>query len=230
MNRTVFWDLDETLVFNTAFTDARREFCELMAHTGFSQHEADQTMEFIDSAAAKVHGFGDKHRFGNSMVETYQELCLRHKTQTKNKVMTACHKIGMDAHNKPVQRLPNVEDTLKLVRHLGYNQYIVTKGNVQIQEDKIFSSKLDKLVEGWFVYDQKTITEMYDVLKATKSAARYSYFIGNSPKSDVNPAYLAGMGAIYIPYATTWVAELEDLESGVIVVDNVSEVPDVISR
>ena len=38
-----------------------------------------------------------------------------------------------------------------------------------------------------------------------------AWMIGNSPKSDVNPALEAGLNAVFIPHAHTWVLEKEDI-------------------
>jgi putative hydrolase of the HAD superfamily len=35
--------------------------------------------------------------------------------------------------------------------------------------------------------------------------------IGNSPRSDVNPALAAGLRAVYIPHPRTWSLEVEEL-------------------
>ncbi len=37
------------------------------------------------------------------------------------------------------------------------------------------------------------------------------WMIGNSPKSDVNPALAAGLNAVFIPHAHTWVLEKEEI-------------------
>ena len=36
--------------------------------------------------------------------------------------------------------------------------------------------------------------------------------IGNSPKSDINPALDAGLNAVLVPHAHTWVLEHQDLK------------------
>jgi len=36
--------------------------------------------------------------------------------------------------------------------------------------------------------------------------------IGNSPRSDINPALKAGLRAVYIPHPHTWELEHEELE------------------
>jgi putative hydrolase of the HAD superfamily len=35
--------------------------------------------------------------------------------------------------------------------------------------------------------------------------------VGNSPKSDINPALAAGLHAVFIPHNKTWILEHEDL-------------------
>jgi putative hydrolase of the HAD superfamily len=36
-----------------------------------------------------------------------------------------------------------------------------------------------------------------------------TWMIGNSPKSDINPALAAGLSAVYIPHPRTWTLEHE---------------------
>jgi putative hydrolase of the HAD superfamily len=38
-----------------------------------------------------------------------------------------------------------------------------------------------------------------------------TWMIGNSPKSDINPALQAGLGAVYVPHARTWGLEKEEI-------------------
>ena len=43
--------------------------------------------------------------------------------------------------------------------------------------------------------------------------AAHSWMIGNSPKSDINPALEAGLGAVLVPHARTWVLEHQELRA-----------------
>jgi putative hydrolase of the HAD superfamily len=38
--------------------------------------------------------------------------------------------------------------------------------------------------------------------------------IGNSPRSDINPALAAGLNAVFVPHPQTWELELEDVVDG----------------
>jgi putative hydrolase of the HAD superfamily len=35
--------------------------------------------------------------------------------------------------------------------------------------------------------------------------------IGNSPRSDINPALTAGLNAVFIPHSATWHREVEEI-------------------
>jgi putative hydrolase of the HAD superfamily len=56
----------------------------------------------------------------------------------------------------------------------------------------------------------------YSRLVTERELARDStWMIGNSPKSDINPALEAGLNAVLVPHPHTWVLEHQDLrESG----------------
>ena len=38
-----------------------------------------------------------------------------------------------------------------------------------------------------------------------------TWMVGNSPKSDINPALAAGLHAVFVPHGNTWILEHEDL-------------------
>jgi putative hydrolase of the HAD superfamily len=38
-----------------------------------------------------------------------------------------------------------------------------------------------------------------------------TWMVGNSPRSDINPAVEAGIGAVYVPHSNTWTLEVVDV-------------------
>jgi putative hydrolase of the HAD superfamily len=38
-----------------------------------------------------------------------------------------------------------------------------------------------------------------------------TWMVGNSPKSDINPALAAGLHAVFVPHGQTWILEHDDL-------------------
>jgi len=43
--------------------------------------------------------------------------------------------------------------------------------------------------------------------------ASRTWMIGNSPKSDINPAMAAGLHAVFVPHGDTWILEHEELNA-----------------
>lgn len=41
-----------------------------------------------------------------------------------------------------------------------------------------------------------------------------TWMVGNSPKSDINPALSAGLNAVFVPHAVTWALELQEIQPG----------------
>ena len=41
-----------------------------------------------------------------------------------------------------------------------------------------------------------------------------TWMIGNSPKSDINPALEAGLNAVFVPHERTWTLEQQDIRPG----------------
>ena len=50
-----------------------------------------------------------------------------------------------------------------------------------------------------------------DLAAACGFVPERTWMIGNSPKSDINPALAAGLKAVYIPHPRTWSLEHEQL-------------------
>ncbi len=42
----------------------------------------------------------------------------------------------------------------------------------------------------------------------------HTWMIGNSPKSDINPALEAGINAVFVPHERTWTLERAELREG----------------
>ena len=42
-------------------------------------------------------------------------------------------------------------------------------------------------------------------------ATALTWMVGNSPKSDINPALAAGLNAVFVPHDNTWILEHEEL-------------------
>ena len=114
---------------------------------------------------------------------------------------------------QPRRIFPGVPDTLQyLFSH--YSLYLLTKGNHTEQSTKLEKSGLKKFFSGVFIESEKNIDTYRKILQNFGWSHREVCMIGNSPKSDINPAIRLGIKAIYIPYPHTWYHENEPLLTG----------------
>ena len=50
-------------------------------------------------------------------------------------------------------------------------------------------------------------------LEKYRLASGSTWMVGNSPKSDINPALAAGLNAVFVPHGDTWILEHEELNA-----------------
>ncbi|MHB2153311.1 HAD family hydrolase [Calditrichota bacterium GD2] len=89
---------------------------------------------------------------------------------------------------------------------------MLTKGDFKEQEQKIINAGIDKIVNGYFIVPEKEDAVYQQILTQHNWKAKETCMVGNSPKSDINPALRVGMYAIYIPYANTWKLDYEEVK------------------
>jgi putative hydrolase of the HAD superfamily len=58
---------------------------------------------------------------------------------------------------------------------------------------------------------EKTESAYKEIVAKYEFEPQTTWMIGNSPKSDINPALAAGIHAILVPHQMTWVLEYECL-------------------
>lgn len=234
MTKSVFFDLDDTLVYKSSIIDAKREQAKILSKViGCPESLINEAMDRIDTNHSRLHGFNNPSRFGDSMIMTASELLHRYTSpdevqNTLDNLKPQLKELAYSAMTAPSTLIDGAIEAIKHCKDLGYRTHIVTKGAYSIQNRAVRDNQLHELVDQVFILNQKTLQEMYQVLMTTGSQARGSWFVGNSPRSDVNPAYRAGMNALYIPHPDTWVAEMEPVLEGVITISSIKQLQEVI--
>ena len=110
-----------------------------------------------------------------------------------------------------IELLPAVDATLSQLRE-HHRLILVTKGNTVEQTDKLERSGLRPLFSAVEVLAEKNPAAYRDVALRYKCDPTSTWMIGNSPKSDINPALAAGLNAVFIPHDFTWVLEHESID------------------
>jgi putative hydrolase of the HAD superfamily len=105
--------------------------------------------------------------------------------------------------------LPDVEPTLRELAQ-RHRLLMFTKGQRDEQLQKLTRSGLAALFDRVETPREKDVDAYLRLVRDAELDPSSTYMIGNSPRSDINPAVRAGLRAVYIRHPHTW--ELEDEE------------------
>ena len=180
-----------------------------LAHSSLGPQEVRDILDEIERANASIHGYGSLN-FGRNLAQCYQHLVEREiRDGDLQKVMGFAERIL----ECPMEVIPGVRDTLDYLagRH---NLTLFTKGHVDEQKLKIDRSGLGGFFQHTAIVKEKDAAAYRRLVTERGMDAAATWMIGNSPKSDVNPALEAGLNAVFVPHAHTWVLEKQELRAG----------------
>jgi putative hydrolase of the HAD superfamily len=105
-----------------------------------------------------------------------------------------------------IELLPSVAETLSDLSS-RHRLILMTKGNRAEQADKLARSGLSELFSSVEIVAEKDPPTYHQVIARHELAPHTSWMIGNSPKSDINPALAAGLHAVFLFHKDTWILE-----------------------
>jgi putative hydrolase of the HAD superfamily len=200
-------DADDTLWENNIyFEEAFDDFVEFLGHSHLTSQQIRDVLDEIERVNARVHGYGSLN-FGRNLRQCYEKLAEREVAEVDLKAVMAFAERILE---QPVEVIEGVPDTLAYLAE-RHELTLFTKGHPEEQRLKIDRSGLAEYFNHAAIVREKDV-EAYRLLVSERGMQpALTWMIGNSPKSDVNPALEAGLNAVFVPHARTWVLEREDL-------------------
>lgn len=200
-------DADDTLWENNIFfEEAFDGFVDFLAHSHMSPRQVRDVLDAIEAVNAKIHGYGSKN-FGRNLVETYHRLAERPIQDADLEVVVSFAERILE---HPIILRPGVGETLGYLRE-RHELTLFTKGHPDEQRMKIDRSELAPFFHHAEIVKEKDVAAYLRLGEAKRFHAPHTWMIGNSPKSDVNPALAAGYNAVFLPHPRTWILEHEEL-------------------
>ena len=206
----LIFDADDTLWENNVyFEEAFERFCEFLDHSALTPDAVRAALDEIEIVNNKIHGYGALN-FGRNLVQCFEQLAERAvEDHHRHHVAALAHGI----FECPMQLMPDVRETLERLAH-KHELTLFTKGAWDEQNEKIDRSGLRPLFAHCEVVKEKNV-EAYRTLADVRGFdLDRTWMIGNSPKSDINPALRAGLRAVFVPHERTWTLEREELVEG----------------
>lgn len=199
-------DADDTLWENNIYFE-RVIFSvqEILSGFAVDPHDFRTALNQAEREHIITHGYGTVN-FTRSLVSTFARFL---PPEAEPGLVEQAQELGLGIKNHPIELLDGVPETLAYLceRH---TLYLVTKGDREEQSRKIESSKLRPYFTGVEILAEKNADAFRGLTESHRWATDSTWMIGNSPRSDINPALSAGMNAAYIPHPHTWVLEHEE--------------------
>ncbi len=153
------------------------------------------------------HGYGALN-FGRNLSQCYLRLAERAVDEHDLKLVTAmAHRIL----DQEVDLMPGVAETLPFLAE-KHELTLFTKGHPDEQNRKIDLSGLRPLFAHCEVVKEKNREAYLRLAEVRGFDHEHTWMIGNSPKSDINPALAAGLRAVFVPHERTWTLEREEIQ------------------
>ncbi|MGH9606252.1 MAG: HAD family hydrolase [Terracidiphilus sp.] len=201
--QTLLIDADDTLWENNVYFErAIAAFIGYLNHRQYSPAEVRQALNAVERETILAHGYG-LTSFTRSLVTCFDRLSPEPVTEEKAaRVLGFARSIA----EQEIELLPGVEATLAelAARH---RLILMTKGDRAEQADKLARSGLARHFSAVEIAHEKEPAAYREAIARHGLTARTSWMIGNSPKSDINPALAAGLHAVFLFHKNTWVLE-----------------------
>ncbi|MBV9179722.1 MAG: HAD family hydrolase [Acidobacteria bacterium] len=205
--QNILVDADDTLWENNVYFErAIADFISFLNHRQRSPREVREILNDVERECIVTHGYG-LHSFAHALVKTFERLSVEPLTPALHETI---HGFAHAIAEQPVKLLPEVRETLEFLagRHC---LWLVTKGDLKEQTRKFESSGLKPYFSCVEILPEKNVAAYRAILKKHSLVAGQTWMVGNSPKSDINPALRTGMNAVFVPHGDTWILEHEQL-------------------
>lgn len=200
-------DLDDTICENNIYFE--RSIADFISYVNHEEFTTEQVREVINQAERDTivqHGYG-LHSFAHSLVAAFERLS---KVPVTEDIHRTIHGFAHRIADHPLELIEGVPETLQYLSD-RHHLILMTKGRLTEQMSKIERSGVHHLFNAVEVVAEKNEPTYREVMGKYALSPEMTWMIGNSPKSDINPALAAGLHAIFVPHCQTWVLEHEEI-------------------
>lgn len=220
------FDGDDTLWYVEPLYDtARSAAAALVAEAGFDAMYWEREQRIIDVANVATYGVSPE-RFPTSCVEAYRRSAHLAGCQPRRELEEAVWAAAETVFGAVAPVHPQARRVVDALRAHG-PALLLTKGDERIQLKRIADAGLVDAFDEVRVVSQKDEKAFERLLEAHHFAPSMAWSIGNSLRSDINPAVRIGMNAVWID-AHVWEYERvasSSLSAHVRIVQNLRDVP-----
>ena len=207
--QTLLIDADDTLWENNIYFErAIARFISFLNHHEFSAEQVREVLNDVERECIVKHGYG-LHSFAHALVNTFERLSVHPVTpELHAQINSFAHTVA----DHPVEILPEVPETLQYLS-ARHHLILMTKGAIAEQTGKVERSGLKEYFSAVEIVAEKDVGAYSSLMEKYELALDSTWMVGNSPKSDINPALAAGLHAVFVPHGSTWILEHEEVNT-----------------
>jgi putative hydrolase of the HAD superfamily len=202
-------DADDTLWENNIyFEQSIADFMRFLNHQEMTHAEVRLVINEVERETILERGYG-YHSFAHSLVKTFERLSAEPVTpELHQTIWNFAHRISQ----YPIKLIDGVPETLNYLYGRRHHLILMTKGDITEQSGKVERSGLKEYFAAVEIVAEKNATTYRNTVSKYRLLPDSTWMVGNSPKSDINPALSAGINAVFVPHDQTWILEHETLD------------------
>jgi putative hydrolase of the HAD superfamily len=217
IQRTLLIDADDTLWENNIYyLRCTAQFLDYVAAAGLDRVRAAETLAACEREVIPTMGYGPRG-FIQALGMCYARLAEAAGLPADDDAVARARACGEAILDPPTALIGEAEYVLRALRPTSA-LVLVTKGDETHQRYKIERSGLSYLFDAEYIVAEKDPDTYRRIVAEVDADRETTWMVGNSPRSDINPAVEAGLGAVLIPHDHTWTAEVERIEHPEVVI------------
>ena len=207
---TLLIDADDTLWENNIFFEKTiDDFITRLEHLGYTREYIRHILNETERRNIRQHGYGVRS-FRRSLEDTYMKLA---GNSARREMVKDIEQMAHELESTPPHILDGVPETLAyLAKH--HRLILLTKGHAAEQAAKVERSGLQRFFAAIEIVHEKDAPTYAGLVRQHRIVKTHGWMVGNSPRSDINPALQSGLNAVFIPHSATWELEKSEVESG----------------
>lgn len=210
----IIFDFDDTLVYShEQFLLAEQTFITRLCELDLYDDGLLAMMRENDIANVQRAGYLAAVCFPQSFVQTYESYCAIYGRTADEQEKSQLMEMGWRPYLDPPRA---IEGARELLNHLRVNAgdawrlILYTQGEQEIQQQRLNLSGMADMFDAIKIVKKKNDAELQALLEEQQLEPSLSWYVGNSLRSDINPAIRAGLNAAHLTLANCWSYEDEE--------------------
>ncbi len=206
-SQTLLIDADDTLWENNIYFErAIANFISFLNHHEYTPEQVREVLNNVERECIVTHGYG-LHSFAHALVQTFERISLEPLTPALHETINGfAHTIA----EHPMEIIRGVPDTLHYLSD-RHHLIMMTKGAIAEQTGKVERSGLKEYFAAVEIVAEKDLPTYQTIISKYALPTDSTWMVGNSPRSDINPALAAGINAVFVPHGNTWILEHDEV-------------------